>query len=110
MYQRLPSWVLGFHGTHATTVKRILNSSTANLRPSKNDDDWLGDRIYFWENDPERRPLTRTGAIGPEPADAQARSVRVFRFRWNAAVAVSTAERVSDCVWEGVSVVDADGL
>lgn len=36
MYQRLPSWVLGFHGTDAKTVKDILNSSTAHLRPSNN--------------------------------------------------------------------------
>jgi len=54
MYQRLPSWVLGFHGTDADTVKRVLNSSTERLRPSNNDYDWLGDGIYFWENDPER--------------------------------------------------------
>lgn len=54
MYQRLPSWVLGFHGTDAATVKRVLNSRTANLRPSNNDYDWLGDGAYFWENDPER--------------------------------------------------------
>lgn len=54
MYQRLPSWVLGFHGTDAATVKRVLNSRTANLRPSNNDYDWLGDGSYFWENDPER--------------------------------------------------------
>jgi hypothetical protein len=54
MYQRLPSWVLGFHGTDAETVRRILNSHTAHLRPSTNDYDWLGDGVYFWENDPER--------------------------------------------------------
>ena len=54
MYQRLPSWVLGFHGTDAGTVKKVLNSQSANLRPSNNDYDWLGDGIYLWENDPER--------------------------------------------------------
>ena len=54
MYQRLPSWVLAFHGTDAGTVKKVLNSQSANLRPSNNDYDWLGDGIYFWENDPER--------------------------------------------------------
>jgi hypothetical protein len=50
----LPSWVLGFHGTDAETVNRVLNSQTAPLRPSKNDYDWLGEGVYFWENDPER--------------------------------------------------------
>lgn len=54
MYQRLPSWVLGFHGTDAATVKRVLNSRTANLTPSNNNYDWLGDGTYFWENDPVR--------------------------------------------------------
>lgn len=54
MYQRLPSWVLGFHGTDAATVSRILQSRTANLRASNNDYDWLGDGVYFWENDPVR--------------------------------------------------------
>ncbi|HSV77908.1 MAG TPA: hypothetical protein VLK85_01720 [Ramlibacter sp.] len=54
MYQRLPSWVLGFHGTDAATVKRVLNSNSLSLHPSNNDYDWLGSEIYFWENDPER--------------------------------------------------------
>lgn len=54
MYQRLPSWVLGFHGTDAATVKRVLNSRTASLAPSNNRYDWLGDGTYFWENDPIR--------------------------------------------------------
>lgn len=54
MYQRLPSWVLGFHGTDEGTAKRVLTSRTASLRPSNNDYDWLGDGAYFWENDPER--------------------------------------------------------
>ncbi|MBC7604602.1 MAG: hypothetical protein H7255_18335 [Ramlibacter sp.] len=54
MYQRLPSWVLGFHGTDEATVKRVLNSARRDLRPSLNNYDWLGDGIYFWENDPAR--------------------------------------------------------
>jgi hypothetical protein len=54
VYQRLPSWVLGFHGTDAATVKRVLNSRTANLALSNNNYDWLGDGTYFWENDPFR--------------------------------------------------------
>ena len=54
MYQRLPSWVLGFHGTDAETVERVLNNKKKNLRPSNNSYDWLGDGTYFWENDPAR--------------------------------------------------------
>ena len=53
-YQRLPSWVLGFHGTDSDTARKILNSSTAHLARSTNGWDWLGEGIYFWENDPVR--------------------------------------------------------
>jgi hypothetical protein len=53
-YQRLPSWVLGFHGTDSETAQKILSSSTSHLRSSTNGWDWLGEGIYFWENDPER--------------------------------------------------------
>ncbi len=54
MYQRLPSWVLGFHGTDAATVKRLARDPRERFDPSKNDYDWLGPGIYFWENDPVR--------------------------------------------------------
>lgn len=51
-YQRLPSWVLGFHGTDEETVTRILNDHKGHLNHSANDYDWLGGGVYFWENDP----------------------------------------------------------
>ena len=54
MYQRLPGWVLGFHGTDAETVDLILNNKNRHLNSSKNSFDWLGDGVYFWENDPVR--------------------------------------------------------
>lgn len=54
IYQKLPNWVLGFHGTDEDTVFDILNNPRKHLRLSKNDYDWLGDGIYFWENDPVR--------------------------------------------------------
>lgn len=50
----MPGWVLGFHGTTKATVKKILNCGCTHLGPSKNTWDWLGDGIYFWENDPIR--------------------------------------------------------
>ena len=53
-YRRLPAWVLGFHGTDEETVGRILIDPQKCLSPSRNDYDWLGDGIYFWENDPVR--------------------------------------------------------
>ncbi len=53
-YQRLPSWVLGFHGTDKETIARILNDHKGHLNSSNNDYDWLGGGVYFWENDPVR--------------------------------------------------------
>lgn len=54
MYQRLPNWVLGFHGTDQDTVLKILNDPKSHLNSSANVHDWLGGGIYFWENDPAR--------------------------------------------------------
>lgn len=46
--------MLGFHGTDEDTVKKILNDPKKHLDESVNDYDWLGNGIYFWENDPAR--------------------------------------------------------
>jgi len=54
MYQRLPSWVLGFHGTNKETVMKIVSNSKEHVEFSHNDYDWLGNGAYFWENDPVR--------------------------------------------------------
>lgn len=54
MYQRLPNWVLGFHGSDKDTVYNILNDPKGHLNSSANVHDWLGEGIYFWENDPVR--------------------------------------------------------
>lgn len=53
-YQQRSQTVLGFHGCDASIVDRILNSNTEHLLPSENVYDWLGDGIYFWQNDPLR--------------------------------------------------------
>ena len=53
MYQTLPSFVLGFHGCDKDTAESVLAGESV-LKTSKNDYDWLGDGIYFWENSPER--------------------------------------------------------
>lgn len=53
-YQRHPSFVLGFHGTHQSVVAKILRGTSSDLAPSDNVHDWLGNGIYFWENDPQR--------------------------------------------------------
>lgn len=44
---------IGYHGCDQETGERVLAGKTE-LRISTNDYDWLGDGIYFWENDPER--------------------------------------------------------
>ena len=44
---------IGYHGCDRETGERVLAGETE-LRSSTNDYDWLGDGIYFWENDAER--------------------------------------------------------
>lgn len=45
--------VYGYHGCDERTWENIKNN-IQNFKPSKNDYDWLGEGIYFWENDPLR--------------------------------------------------------
>ena len=52
-YCKLPAFVLGFHGCDEKTKRNLLLKKTL-LKLSKNEYDWLGSGIYFWENDPER--------------------------------------------------------
>jgi hypothetical protein len=53
-YQRVSGLVLGFHGCDRSVGEAVLAASNQHLEPSKNDYDWLGDGVYFWENDPQR--------------------------------------------------------
>ncbi len=50
---RTRSWVLGYHGCDRKVGERVLAGDDV-LRPSRNDWDWLGTGIYFWENNPGR--------------------------------------------------------
>ena len=74
LYQRLPSWILGFHGTDEETVHKILNDRKSHLRHRANEHDWLGGGIYFWENDPVRahsfskERMKWKGITGKKPA------------------------------------------
>jgi hypothetical protein len=55
MYSHISNLVLGFHGCDRTVGLKILRSNgTLHLEKSCNDYDWLGNGIYFWENNPER--------------------------------------------------------
>lgn len=53
MYSTLPSFVLGFHGCDQSVVDSVVRGESV-LQISRNTYDWLGDGVYFWENDPER--------------------------------------------------------
>jgi hypothetical protein len=53
LYSVLPSIVLGFHGCDKAVADRAINRRRP-LRYSRNEYDWLGSGIYFWENDPRR--------------------------------------------------------
>jgi len=46
--------VLGFHGCEKETAERLLRGEVKHLKQSQNKYDWLGNGIYFWENDPLR--------------------------------------------------------
>lgn len=54
MYKTLPHFVLGFHGCDRDVAEKILHGEKEHLKHSQNDYDWLGNGIYFWENNPER--------------------------------------------------------
>ena len=53
MYSTLPSFILGFHGCDKKVAEPVLSGKTR-LRSSNNEYDWLGEGIYFWENNPAR--------------------------------------------------------
>jgi hypothetical protein len=53
MYLTKPSFVYGFHGIDRDGAVRILNQED-DFRHSNNSYDWLGNGIYFWENNYQR--------------------------------------------------------
>ena len=53
LYSSDPGLLIGFHGCEKSLVDDVVNHRTI-LRPSKNKWDWLGDGIYFWQNNYER--------------------------------------------------------
>lgn len=53
LYSRRSNLVIGFHGCDRTVVDAVI-AGKAELRASTNDYDWLGNGIYFWENNEER--------------------------------------------------------
>ena len=53
MYSFLPNVILGFHGCDRKVAEKVL-AGQEELIASKNNYDWLGHGIYFWENNPVR--------------------------------------------------------
>lgn len=62
-YQRPSGLVLGFHGCDREVGEKVLRGEVEHLAISKNEYDWLGDGIYFWENDPQRALEFATDAM-----------------------------------------------
>jgi hypothetical protein len=53
MYPAKPGLLIGFHGCDKAVRDKIVNSQSM-LYESKNDYDWLGSGMYFWENNKQR--------------------------------------------------------
>ena len=53
MYTRKPSFIYGFHGLDEDIAIKILNKEM-DFKSSNNNYDWLGNGIYFWENNFQR--------------------------------------------------------
>jgi hypothetical protein len=53
MYSTRTGLILAFHGCDKSVIDKIVSQGKT-LESSKNDYDWLGNGIYFWENDPKR--------------------------------------------------------
>jgi hypothetical protein len=53
MYPAKPGLLIGFHGCDQAVLDKIVNDKTM-LHASDNDYDWLGNGMYFWENNQQR--------------------------------------------------------
>ena len=53
MYNKRPSFVIGFHGCDVSIRDKIVMGQLE-MKRSENDYDWLGNGGYFWENNEER--------------------------------------------------------
>lgn len=53
MYSTKTGLILGFHGCDQSVADKIIAGKDS-LKESKNEYDWLGHGIYFWENNPSR--------------------------------------------------------
>lgn len=54
MYSKRAGLILGFHGCDKSVRDKVVAQTGAGLKPSENDYDWLGNGVYFWENNCKR--------------------------------------------------------
>ena len=54
MYSKRAGLILGFHGCDETIRDRVVSEKGFLLSESRNDYDWLGNGVYFWENNYQR--------------------------------------------------------
>jgi hypothetical protein len=54
LYETRPSYVMAFHGCSRKTGEAALAEHPKHLPFAKNEHDWLGHGIYFWEGNPGR--------------------------------------------------------
>lgn len=54
MYSRRRGLIIGFHGCDQNVRNDIVTHQAKGLKPSENTYDWLGNGIYFWENNYDR--------------------------------------------------------
>ena len=53
LYSKKPAYIYGFHGCSKSVYESVLLNDEL-LQESKNQYDWLGNGIYFWENSYQR--------------------------------------------------------
>ena len=53
MYSSLPNLIIGFHGCDESVYDKVICQNKS-LAPSNNEYDWLGNGIYFWEQNLKR--------------------------------------------------------
>lgn len=53
LYSTHSNLIIGFHGCDKQLAEQVVEGKTE-LKPSENDYDWLGNGIYFWENNYDR--------------------------------------------------------
>jgi len=54
MYSKRAGLILGFHGCDESVRDAVVTKKGVGLKPSKNEYDWLGNGVYFWENNCKR--------------------------------------------------------